>query len=396
MYKKLFFFIILMLPTFVYSQFLDEFNQDNIQGWFFFTGDGNSTIDFVQKEGKAAILVDATNDKDNVWWAIIKRDVSGFLDLNKFKNPDYELRVEARVRASIAPRRVNFMINTQRTIDFHEHLKEFDIADTSEWHIISMTTKNLDVIPGDSLYVQLCVTDWGVDKYQLEIDYYRADIIDVNKAEPDKGEPLFYHPPIPQISTFSHSIPVSQDAVINSDYPDVNFSDWHINEHDVNIPVLTIANNQWAIMRWDFGQFKQSVADGEGLLELTTHSVLKGGDYITTYGQDFGMEFGKVRVIEILGGSPKWEQNKVTYKTLFSEDGSGEIVNGQMIFDAEVIESKGGKNFITISRPVLQRLLDGKTKGLMIKPLGAINASFYASEELTGKNSPKLYFNTKE
>lgn len=396
MYKKLFIFFIIMVPTLVQSQFLDEFNEVNINEWFFFTGDGNSTMDFVQKEDYARVLIDATNDKHNVWWAIIKRDVSSFLDLSKFKDPDFELRVEAKVRVSHAPRRINFMINTQRTTDYHEHLREYDIPNTEEWHIISMTTKNLDVIPGDTLYVQLGVTDWGMDKYHVDIDYYRADIADVYKSGPDKGEPLIYHPSVPDVIIFSHRLNVAQDATINSDYPDVNFNDWHIWENELNIPILTIAKNQWAILRWDFGQIGQFKADGAGLLELTTHSVLKGGDYISTFGQDLGMEFGKVRVIEIFGGDPLWKQNKVTYNALFTEEDTSKIINGQMVFDTEVTEVNGGKNYITISRPVLQRLLDGKTKGLMIKPLGAINASFYASEEPMGGKGPKLYFNTKK
>lgn len=396
MYKKLFVFFISIFPTLVQSQFLDDFKQDSINGWFYFTGDGNSTMDFVQKDNHARILVDATNDKDNVWWAIIKRDVSGFLDLSKLKDPDLELRVEAKVRASHAPRRFNFMVNTQRTTNFHEHLREYDIPDTEEWHTISMTTKNLDAIPGDTLYVQLGITDWGMDKYHADIDYYRADIVNVDTVGPDQGEPLIYHPPVPDVATFANRINVTKDALINSDYPDVNFNDWHILEQEENIPILTIAKNQWAILAWDFGQIGPLKAEGSGLLELTTHSVFKGGDYIGTFGEDLGMEFGKVRIIEILGGDPLWKQDKVTYNALFADEGTSEIVNGQMVFDTEVMEVKGGKNYITISRPVLQRLIDGKTKGLMIKPLGVINASFYASEVPIDGNRPKLYFNTKE
>jgi hypothetical protein len=64
-----------------------------------------------------------------------------------------------------------------------------------------------------------------------------------------------------------------------------------------------------------------------------------------------------------------------------------------MVFDAELSDERGSKNFLTISKPVLQRLLDGRTKGLLIRPLGAINASFYASENQMGNNGPKLHFN---
>jgi hypothetical protein len=64
-----------------------------------------------------------------------------------------------------------------------------------------------------------------------------------------------------------------------------------------------------------------------------------------------------------------------------------------MIIDVKLSEEPGSKNFITISKPVLQRLLDGRTKGLLIRPLGALDASFYASENRMGNNGPKLHFN---
>ena len=52
----------------------------------------------------------------------------------------------------------------------------------------------------------------------------------------------------------------------------------------------------------------------------------------------------------------------------------------------------GSRNYITLSRPVMQRLLDGQTKGLVIKPLGALVTSFYASENIT--NGPVVHFST--
>ena len=386
--------LILILLTFgiCKAQFLDSFAKDKIEGWFFFTGDGAATMDFVQKKGFARIIVDATQDKNNIWWAIIKRDVSSYLDLNKLKDPSYELRVEARLRVGNAPRRINFMMNTQRTINYHEHLMEYDIPDTSNWHTISMTTKNFDAVPGDTVYVQLGVTDWGLGKYHVDLDYYRADVVEVNKAEPDKGELTPYHPPIPDISSFSNHLNVTHDALINLDFPDVNFNDWHVKDRDAETKILTINANQWAILRWDFNQYKNSKIKEAGLLELTTFSAPMGGNYSIVYGEDFGMEFNKIRVIEILGGDPEWDQSRVTYNNLMKGNNYSDVFNTQMIFDCEVSEQSGGKNFITISRPVLQRLLGGKTKGLLIRPLGAINASFYASEN-QNENSPKLHFN---
>ncbi len=390
MYIRKIFLLFLVISAVSYAQFLDSFDKNRIEGWFYFTGDGSAEMDFVQKNGYATIVVDGTKDKYNVYWTIIKRDITSFLDMNKFLDTANQLRVEAKVRLHNAPRRLNIMVNTNRTTNFHIDLMEFDIPDTTGWHIISMTTKKLDARPGDSVYVQLDVTDYGLGIYNVDVDYYKADIVNVNSAGPDKGELVPYHPPIPEINTFSNHLIAADDALINSEFPDINFNDWHAEDGEGEARILTINGSQWAILKWDFGKFKNLKADGPGLLELTTFSVLKGGAYIRTFGEDFGIEFGKVRVIEILGGDTEWEQNKVTYNNFVKGQNYSEVFNEQMIYDFEPSGQPGSKNFITISKPVLQRLLSGTTKGLMLCPLGALDASFYSSES---DNAPRLYFN---
>lgn len=372
------------------AQFLDSFDKKKTEGWFVLVGDGNAKADFVAKDGYASLLIDAVNDKDNVYWTLIKRNVSLYLDLSKLKDPAYELRVEAKVRIHNAPRRLNFMINTQRTTDYHEHLMEYDIDDTTGWHVISYTTRNLDAVPGDSLYVQLCATDYGLGKYAVDVDYYKADIVNVKQAGPDKGVLVPYHPQIPEVGIFSTHLPVTHDGLINTDFPAVNFNDWHVGTKRV----LTINANQWAILRWDLSKYKNSKVEGAGVLELTTESVHTGGKYVEAFGEDFGIEFGKIRIIEIIGGDAAWDQNTVTYNSFMQGKELTEVFNGQMMYDVDVIEEPGGKSFITVSKPVLERLISGKTKGLYICPLGAISASVYASEDQSG-NGPKFHFNAK-
>lgn len=376
-----------------HAQFLDSFDGGKIEGWFTMAGDGSATIELVPHDGFARMQIDGTKDQHNVWWTLIKRDVTSFLDLEKLKDPAYELRVEARVRASHAPRRVNFMINTQRTTDYHEHLREFDLPDTSGWHTISMTTKNLDVVPGDSVFVQLCVTDWGLGQYHLDIDSYRADVVRRDAAAPDLGEPLVYHPPVRDPATFAHHLAVAHDSLIHSDFPDVNFNNWHVEESGGTARILSVAANQSAILRWDLSALPERKADGAGVLELTTCSVPQGGDYIKAFGEELGMEFGKIRVIEILGGDPAWDQQAVTYHNLLRGENPAEVFNSQMISDIEVSARPGSKSYVTLPRPVMQRLLDGRTKGLVLRPLGALTASIYASEDPSGRG-PKLHFST--
>jgi hypothetical protein len=387
-------FLLFATNTICQAQFRDDFNGKKIEGWFFFTGDGYAKMDFVQKNGFAQLLIDATQDRDNAYWTLIKRDVTASLDLGALKDTSYQLRVEARVRLHNAPRRLNFMVNTQRTTDYHKDLMEFDIPDTTDWHVISMTTKRFDAHPGDTVYVQLCATDYGLGKYAVDIDYYRADIVNVKTAGPDKGELVPYHPPIPEVSRFSNHRMASQDALINSDFHEVNFNNWHVMESGNIARTLMINANQWAILRWDLSAFKNAKIDEAGILELTTQSVSQGGIYNEAYGVDFGMEFGKIRVIEILGGDSAWNQELVTYDNFMRGMSYEGVFNTQMIYDADVTVKQGGKTYIVISKPVLQRLINGTTKGLLIRPLGAIDASFYATEN-AGNNGPMLHFNVK-
>lgn len=374
------------------AQFKDDFNGDSISldpsgvhGWTFYTGDGSAKMNFQSRKGYASIQVDATKDKRGIWWALIRRRVSENLDLNLLSQPKHELRIEARIRVSHAPRRVNLHLNTQRTTDFHTHLMEFDIADTVQWHTISMTTPNFVAIPGDSVYGQLALMDWGLEKYRVDIDYFKVDIVNTDSAGLDQGIQVPYHPPVPDPMTFVYHIPVTQDGMIDLEYPDMNFNNWSTQDDSGKIHVLTVNGTQYVILRWDLMKFSEKKVIGLGLLELTTYSLQRSPEYM----KDFGM----VRVTEIIGGDPQWNQDEVTYNSLCKGQSLNSVLSSQMIIDVNVTEGRGNKNLITISNPVLQRMVDGRTFGLAIKPLGAVNTSFYAMENQGGKFSAQLHFN---
>ena len=383
--------ILLGLPVCLHAQFRDDFDVDSRDDYILIAGDGNPTMDLTARDGHGIISIDATADHHNVWYTILKRDVTGEMDLARLESPDYELMLEARVRISDAPRRVNFMVVTNRTTDFHEHLREFDIADTTDFHTISFLTRGLDVGPGDTVYVQFCATDFGPDRYTVELDYFRADVVRVDEAPAERGEPLVYHPAVPELSTFANVREPAAAAVIAPEYPEVNFGNWSAREGDAMVPVLGVARGQYAVLRWDLGGDAGAKASGAGILELTTQALASGGDYHAAYGDQLGEEFPKVRIIEITGGELEWSADSITYGSFILPDGS-EPVNPQMIFDVPVTAGRGGKTYVTLSRPVMQRLLDGSTKGLIIKPLGLINANFYRDAD----GSPKLYYNLRE
>lgn len=366
------------------AQFIDHFDGAGIpKGWVSVTGDGDATIDFKKKNGIATLYVDATRDKMNIWWALTRRRITG-LDMRKLIRPEYELRVEARIRVSHAPRRVNLHVNHQRTTDFHSHLMEFDIPDTVNWHTISMTTRDFDTQSGDTINAHLALMDWGPEKYRVDFDYFRVDVVHRNTTEKDLGMPLPYHPPLADPSTLPLHVDAAHDAIIDLAFPGKNFNEWSVYERSSEpIPVITVSGTQFVILRWDLRALKGKKVKRAGLLELSPHSVQRS----PAFRKDFGM----VRITEILGGDPEWEDEAVTYNSLKGAEPIDHVINTQMIIDDSVTWNAEKRVLFTISQPVLQRLIDGKTKGIAILPLGAVNASFYSRENTNIALRPRLH-----
>jgi hypothetical protein len=373
------------------AQFIDRFGGDSlsrdpsgVNGWTFFTGDGSAVMDFSPSGREyASIRVDATKDKRNIWWALIRRRVSAHMDLNLLDKPGYALRIETQIRSSHAPRRVNLHLNTQRTTDFHTHLMEFDIPDTSTWHTISMTTRHFDAVPGDSVYGQLALMDWGLEKYTVDIRYFRVDVVRLDSAGPDLGVQVPYHPPVPDTRTFAHHLPVAEDATIDSEYPDVKFNNLSGVDETGRTILITVNGTQSVILRWDLSAYGGMNVEGSGLLDLTTYSLQR----LTEQTKDFGM----VRIVEIIAGDPAWKEEEVTCATFSRSRPLAAVFNSQMIIDIDVNERRGDRNLATIPAPVLQRLLDGRTLGLALRPLGAVCASFFAREHQGGTRGAILH-----
>jgi hypothetical protein len=367
------------------AQFIEKFDgEGRPKGWVIMTGDGKAKIDFLQKNGIGSLHVDGTNDQLNIWWALARHRITG-LDMKKLVQPEYELRVEARIKVSHAPRRVNLHFNHQRTTDFHSHLMEFDIPDTTNWHTISMTTSNFEVQIGDSINSHLALMDWGLQKYRIDFDYFKVDVVKRSTATRDLGNPMPYHPPLASPSSFKHNVSVIQDATIDTNFADRNFDSWGSKDakgshHDL----LSVSDTRVIIMRWDFSDFKGKKTSRSGLLELSPFSVQRS--------PDFHKDFGMVRIAEILHGDPAWDEKSITFDKLKGSLRIEQVINTQMIIDDSVTWNSEGKVLFTISQPVLQRLIEGKTKGLAIKPLGAVNALFYSRNNHDARLSPRLYF----
>jgi hypothetical protein len=143
--------------------------------------------------------------------------------------------------------------------------------------------------------------DWGLEKYRVDFDYFKVDVVDRNRVEKDLGMPLPYHPPLADPATFRLHVDVAHDAVIDKEFSGRNFNHWIARDlADAPVPVLAVSGTQIAIMRWDFSALKGKKVKGAGLLELSPHSVQRS--------TDFQKDFGMVRVCEILArkSPPDW------------------------------------------------------------------------------------------
>jgi hypothetical protein len=363
------------------AQFRDDFSgplkldPEGEKGWSYFSGEGRANMALVQ-------------DRRNVWWALVKRRVSDFLDLARLKDPGWELRVEARIRVSEAPRRVNLHFNTQKTVDFHTHLMEYDIPDTTAWHTISMTTRGFEAGPGDTVNAQMALMDWGQGRYRVDVDYFKVDVVETARSGPDLGDPVPYHPPLPDPGSFTHSARPVEEAVIDSANPDVNFRGWSALEGGGRTELLTVGGTQWVILRWDLGAWAGKKVSGPGLLEMTTRSV----ERIDPELPDFGL----VRVVEVVGGDPGWSVATVTFGNLLRGLPLDRVILPQMIIDWPAADGPGDKTYFVISRPALQRLVAGRSLGLALRPLGALNASFFAGRGQSDTRGARLLFNIQE
>lgn len=384
--------IMALWPETASAQFVESFDrpvsldQANARsGWAFRTGDGEAEMNLSSADGIGVVTVDARKDQRGIWWAMVRRSVSASIDDDLLARPDRELRVEARVRTSAAPRRINLHFNHSRTTDFHSHLMEYDLPD-SEWRTISFTTKGFHATPRDEVFVQLAMIDWGRELFKLEVDYIKVDVVDPAKSRPDLGDPLPYRPDIPDIAGLQHHLPITEDATVDSASPRVNFADWADWSSGDPIPALSVSGAQMIVLRPDLSAFRGRKPAGWGVIELTTQSLQWANTDLE--------EFGYMRAMEVLGGDPQWVRGKVTRESLLAGQ-SEQAVLGQMVIDVPPARRRGEKTYILVSPPVLERLISGRTKGIAIAAQGAVNATFASSRASDPAMRPKLHFSVR-
>lgn len=365
--------------------FVEDFSSPQLTGWRVAAGSGdlipNQTVKLTQQNGTGIFWIDATNDRRNIWWAVINHEITNNIDRSMLGKSDKAIRIEAKLRMP-KPRRFNMSLNHTSTTDYHDDLAEFDIDD-SDWHVVSYTNKEFSAKQTDQVYMQLAVMDGGREVITVELEYIKVTIVDAATAAPDLGNPIPYRPPLKGPENFIHSLIVKEDAIIDSEYPWINFSKWYDASTDSE-PLLSISGSQTSILRWDFSDFAGKKPKGWGLLVLTTHNV--------HYAPSSLEEFGYVRLVEIKAGDPSWTRDKVTFESLLQGKMVSEVIHPQLVMDTPPEQKKGAKSIIPVSPMVMERLFSGKTKGFAIYSQGAVNASFASSKANDPKDRPTLYF----
>ncbi len=359
-----------------------EFKEQGLKNWNAITGDGTAMFKQKSENGIASLQIDGTVDKRNIWYAFIHTNVAPVLDIKKLSEPGYGLRISIRVKSSHGPRRINMYLTA---IDGSNLLYEFDLEEPGKWYELSMTATDFKASAEKGLLAQVSMMDWGnKEVYQLDIDYIKVDVVDVKKTKPDLGYGIEYRPPLKNKNTYQHEIKVSDDAMVNSVFADFNFNGW---QADDSVFVLDASSTDRIIMKWDLSKYKGKKITEGGQLEITNYSV--------TRLQKNEKDFGEIRIFEIIGGNKNWKEGMVTYSNLMEGKPEFMVINTQTIVDAPVTPGKGNKTTVNISKPVLQRLIDGKTSGLAIGPLGAINFHMMSKDNATSGHAATLRFNVE-
>lgn len=386
---------VIILITFLFAfyrgkaQYVEEFtkpsgkfSEQGIPGWFAMTGDGKISFQQACINGVANLTIDPSGDTRNIWYAFIQTNIAEVIKPEVINKNGGRVRISARVRPSHGPRRINLQISS---IDGQSYLREFDLAEAGQWYNISFTTQAFHAREDRPLLAQVSLMDWGIhEKYALEVDFVKVDVVTRKETlTPDEGNPLEYRPALLSSERYKHSLPVSDDAMVDIVFPTLNFNQWVTSD---SMWISSVNSGTRTLLRWNFSDFKGKKIIENGQLVIFTHHVARM--------KKNPKDFGEIRVFEIIG-KKLWNETDVTYENLL--DGSPEyrVINSRTIIDSPVTPGLYGRTIISISKPVLQRLADGVTQGLVIAPLGAIDFSLLTRENANGKYSAILCFNAQ-
>jgi len=362
----------------IWSDSMDH--PDDNSTWVTHFGDGAIVPSLEAKVGYMRFKVNAEGASHNVWWTIMISEIQPNKELGPLPE-GYKLWMEAEVRASHPFKRINMRLKSQRTVDHHADLMEFDLGSGLDWQTLRFYPPGLDYQPGDRLSCHLAMIDWGLEQFHLDVRNVKIYV-----AGPDQlslsANALPYHPEPNPASSYQHKITVEEDGMVDLVYPDENLFGWG----DGNQRLLGVSHDLVSLLKWDLSEIDAGTVDDWGLLKMEVHSSIQVPEPSD--------EYCRIRVMEIIGGIEDWQAKSLTYRDLANGSQQWEVFSQQMMIDMFVPVGTDKTLNIPVSPPVLQRLLDGTTKGLAIFPLGTIQCLFYSKQN--NEKAAKLYYNLKK
>lgn len=352
--------------------------------WNVRCGDGIVFAEVRQHRAACSLIVDATKDANNIWWALMQTTLHQDFDMNQLQQHGHELRISARVRPSHAPRRVNMRIRAALQCDDGSHLKEYDL-DSTGWHVISLTTRQFRPSLGDAVIGHIAMMDWGRQKYSLDVEDFQVEVVASSGVSQDCGDPIPYSPPPLSPELFSTHLTVAHDAMISSRYPGVNLSDWAVYPH-AGCRILTVAPDLEVVLRWELPERGDKRIAGPGLLEIPFI-------FLQTLSRP-PKDLCRIRAVELYAIYDGWNRNTVTYGRIVQTSPRDEVINPQMIVDTRVGDDfYTGMHRVPVPRCVLQRMVNGKTTGIVLQALGPIVACLTGTDPHHGIGT-MLHYNT--
>jgi hypothetical protein len=178
--------------------------------------------------------------------------------------------------------------------------------------------------------------------------------------------------------SYPHAVPITAAATVDRAAPQTAGA-WRSPDNGESAGQLVAGPSQVIVLRWDFAGIGARTAPGWGVLALYTASVLERRADLES--------FTELRVAEILAGDRSWTAADVKWDSFLGGRPEWAVINEQPMIDVRPAAA-GTRTLIPVSPPVLERLLDGRSKGLAISSHGGVVASFAAGDDAP----PTLYF----
>ena len=83
-------------------------------------------------------------------------------------------------------------------------------------------------------------------------------------------------------------------------------------------------------------------------------------------------ELSQIRLVEIISDNDDWSSETITFNKFIANSTDGIIFNPQPIYDLKIPDTKNHKLYFTVSKYVINRIINGKSKGLALEALGPI------------------------